>query len=185
MISYMYEMKNKFAGIYAIRNTINGKIYIGQTKDLHHRMIAHISLSRKINEKSQPIHKAIAKYGEENFVFYPLIIEQNVSRKQLNIWEKEIINTFKKDNFILYNCVEGGYGGDLGEESRNKISKKLKGRIFTKEWREKISKALKGKKRSKDQIDKSRNTYLTRLKAGMYKNRGPNNPNNYKKDFIE
>lgn len=180
MINYILNTKDKIAGIYAIRNLMNGKIYIGQSKDLRHRLIAHISLSKNINKNSQIIHKAIYKYGEENFVFYPLVMERNVSRNRLNNLEKDIINQFKQNGFQLYNIAEGGFAGDLGEDVRRKISEKLKGRKFSKEWREKISKALKGKKRPKEQIKKAKLTYKYRLENGMYKSRGPNNPNNNK-----
>ena len=178
--NYNFPIRHKKSGIYIIRNLINGKIYIGQSNDLRHRRIAHLSLSKNIKEDSQVIHKAIHKYGKENFVFYPIIEEQNVSRKQLNIWEKEIIKNFKEQDFQLYNIAEGGFAGDLGEDVRKKISNALKGRVFTKEWREKLSNAQKGKKRSIEQINKSRETYKMRLESGMYKNRGPNNSNNNK-----
>lgn len=174
MISYPIEKKEKLSGIYVIRNLINGKVYIGQSKNLAQRMIAHLSLARNIKEDSQPIHKAIAKYGHQNFVFYPLIAEKDISREQLNCWEKDLIENFKKDNFILYNVAEGGKGGDLGEKVKQKISQKLKGREFSKEWREKISNALKGRKRTKEQIERGKLTYKYRLENGMYKNRGPN-----------
>lgn len=181
MYHYPFTINDKLAGIYAIRNLINGKIYIGQTKDLRHRMIAHLSLSRHVNNDSQVIHKAIAKYGIENFVFYPLIAEKHVTREQLNIWEKDIIDEFKKNGFQLYNIAEGGFAGDLGTEVRQKISVKLKNRVFTKEWKEKLSEAQKGKKRSKESIEKAKLTYKMRLLNGEYKNRGPNNQNNHKK----
>lgn len=172
MINYILDTKDKIAGIYAIRNLMNGKIYIGQSKDLKHRLIAHISLSKNINKNSQIIHKAIYKYGEENFVFCPLIEKPYIPRKKLNELEKEIITEFKRTGFSLYNAAEGGCAGDLGEIVRNKISKALKNRKFTKQWKEKISKALKGKKRSAEQIEKAKNTYRERFEKGLYKYKG-------------
>ena len=88
MINYILDTKDKVAGIYAIRNLINGKIYIGQSKDLRQRLIAHKSLSKNINTNSQIIHKAIHKYGEKNFVFCPLIEKPYISRERLNELEK-------------------------------------------------------------------------------------------------
>ena len=174
MITYPIEKKEKLGGIYVIKNLINGKLYIGQSKNLAQRRNVHLSLARNIKENSQPIHKAIAKYRHQNFVFYPLITEKGLSKAQLDYWEKDLIQEFKKDGFKLYNIAEGGNGGDLGEKVKQKISQKLKGRKFSKEWREKISNALKGKKRSKEQIEKAKATFKYRLKNGIYKNRGPN-----------
>lgn len=174
MIVYPIKKNDELSGIYIIRNIINGKIYIGQSKNLAKRRDTHISLSKYIKKDSQPIHKAIAKYGQENFVFYPIIAEKNLSKAQLDYWEKDLINEFKKDGFKLYNVAEGGKGGDLGKKVRQKISQKLKGRKFTLEWREKISKALKGRKRQQEQIEKAKLTFKYKLKKGMYKNKGPN-----------
>lgn len=176
MITYPIEKKEKLSGIYIIRNLINGKIYIGQSKNLAQRRNVHLSLARNITKDSQPIHKAIAKYGHENFVFYPLVAEKNLSKTQLDFWEKDLIEEFRKDGFKLYNIAEGGKGGDLGEKVRKKISQKMKGRKFTKEWREKISKALTGRKRPKEEIEKAKATFKYRLENGMYENRGPNKP---------
>lgn len=176
MITYPTNNKKIVSGIYVIRNLINGKIYIGQTKDAHQRMLAHLSLGRLANKNSQPIHKAIKKYGHENFVFFMLIDDSEITREELNSLEKQTIQHFKNDGFVLYNVAEGGLAGDLGIEVRQKISKKLKNRVFTKEWGEKISKALKGKKRSQESIEKSKKTYKERLEKGFYKNKGSNKP---------
>lgn len=172
MINYILDTKDKVAGIYVIRNLINGKIYIGQSKDLRQRLIAHKSLSKNINKNSQIIHKAIHKYGEENFVFCPLIEKPYISRERLNELEKEVIAEFIKTGFNMYNIADGGYAGDLGKIVREKISKKLKNRKFTKEWREKISKSLKGKKRPIEQIEKAKITYKEKFKKGLYKYKG-------------
>ena len=60
--------------IYIIKNTVNDKVYIGQSKDVLQRWIKHISLAKK-NPK-YPIHKAMKKYGIDKF--YYQIIESNV-----------------------------------------------------------------------------------------------------------
>lgn len=56
----------KYGRIYIIRNRINDKVYIGQTKvSLKLRFQNHLSASRK--GKDYIIGKAIRKYGESNF----------------------------------------------------------------------------------------------------------------------
>lgn len=126
MITYPIEKKEKLSGIYVIKNLINGKLYIGQSKNLAQRRDVHLSLARNIKENSQPIHKAIAKYGHQNFVFYSLIAEKGLSKAQLDYWEKDLIKEFKKDGFKLYNVAEGGKGGDLGEKVRQKNITEIK-----------------------------------------------------------
>lgn len=53
--------------IYKVTNKINGKIYIGQTVNFERRKRDHIYASKKIKSKGEVFHKAIHKYGEDNF----------------------------------------------------------------------------------------------------------------------
>jgi group I intron endonuclease len=61
-------------GIYLIRNLKNNKIYIGQSKDILRRWQEHLRSGQpeKYSIKSErdfkaPIHRAMQKYGIENF----------------------------------------------------------------------------------------------------------------------
>lgn len=51
--------------IYKAVNTVNGKIYIGRTKDLNARIIDHYSEAR--NGSQMKFHDAIREYGEESW----------------------------------------------------------------------------------------------------------------------
>lgn len=56
------------AEIYKITNNINDKIYVGQTiRSLEKRKSRHLNDARYGSKN--PIHRAIRKYGVENFVF--------------------------------------------------------------------------------------------------------------------
>lgn len=57
--------------IYLIENKTNGKKYVGQTRDLKSRLRAYKSASFNPDSKDydRPIHRAIRKYGLENFSF--------------------------------------------------------------------------------------------------------------------
>ena len=59
-------------GIYKIKNKINNKIYIGQSKDINNRWKRHLYDAR--NGSSTLLHAAIRKYGIDNFEFS--IVEQ-------------------------------------------------------------------------------------------------------------
>ena len=95
----------KYGRIYIIRNTINNKVYIGQTKvSLKLRFQNHLSAAR--NNKDYVIGKAIRKYGEENF-YIELLEECTI--EELNDREKYWISYFNStDNKFGYNMSIGG-----------------------------------------------------------------------------
>lgn len=87
-------------GIYKITNKLNGKSYVGQSIDIKRRWREHIN-----NSSNSLIHKAIIKYGEDNFIFEIL---EECKRDYLN--EKEIfyiknLNTLYPNG---YNLTPGG-----------------------------------------------------------------------------
>lgn len=95
----------KYGRIYIIRNTINSKVYIGQTKvSLKLRFQNHLSAAR--NGKDYVIGKAIRKYGEENF-YIELLKECTI--EELNERERYWISYFNStDNKFGYNISIGG-----------------------------------------------------------------------------
>ena len=79
--------------IYIIKNTINNKIYIGQTsKSLEIRFTEHKRDSIKINLHNMLIYKAMNKYGIHNFIIRPIdcIKTDNIEKLKKNLDEKEI-----------------------------------------------------------------------------------------------
>lgn len=100
MIFYIYQYLNK----------INNKIYIGQTNNLERRIREH--KSNAFNSKSvnynNIIHKAIRKYGYENFEISVLEILEG-TYDDANEKEKKWIK--EKNSLITengYNILEGG-----------------------------------------------------------------------------
>ena len=95
----------KYGRIYIIRNTINSKVSIGQTKvSLKLRFQNHLSAAR--NGKDYVIGKAIRKYGEENF-YIELLEECTI--EELNERERYWISYFNStDNKFGYNISIGG-----------------------------------------------------------------------------
>lgn len=110
-------------GIYCIKNLINGKVYIGQSKDIEKRWKEH-RLRLKSKRKSA-IKDAFIKYGINNFSFN--IIEE-CKIEELN--EKEIyyISFYDSTNKEKgYNLTIGGDRGPLKRGIDNSVS------VFTKE----------------------------------------------------
>ena len=116
-------------GIYRIRNKINGKVYIGQSRNIGRRLYGHMQASR--NEKDHrfqnPIYKAIRKYGADNFVFEIIHrCDQIVMQFEIDELEKDYI---RKHNSASpkhgYNATTGGDGGILTDQTIEKIKASL------------------------------------------------------------
>jgi len=90
------------AYIYKITNTVNGKLYIGQTvKNIEVRFKEHVNASKNTNYK---LYKAMRKYGTDNFIIKVL---QECPKEQLN--ELEIYWIDKLDTIKNgYNLTKGG-----------------------------------------------------------------------------
>ena len=99
-----WDTVKKVRGIYKVTNKINGKVYIGQSVDIGKRWHQHMTAKDDIY-----FHKAIQKYGVENFEWE--VIEQ-CKKKDLD--EREIYWIEYYDSFNKgYNCTKGGDGGPV------------------------------------------------------------------------
>ena len=95
-------------GIYKIENLINGKKYIGQSVDIQYRFSNHKSESfnPKSNAYNTAIHRAIRKYGLENFSFEVIEeCEQEVLKEREKYWI-----SYYQSFGAGYNMTSGGEG---------------------------------------------------------------------------
>lgn len=73
--------------IYKISNTINNKVYIGQTRySLEHRFTAHKKKAMQNTISHVHLHEAMRKYGVDNFYIEQIDIAE--TPEELN--QKEI-----------------------------------------------------------------------------------------------
>jgi len=117
--------------IYIVRNTVNGKIYVGLTgKTVAKRWRAHVANSQKKNP-SQYLARAIRKHGATNFTVRQ--IDKCDTRQTACGLEMAYILLYQATNPELgYNCTLGGDGingvtFNHTEDAKEKISKALKG----------------------------------------------------------
>ena len=110
----------KEAGIYKIENIINGKIYIGQSSWLKHRIQAHKNDLRKNKHKNIHLQRAWNKYGEESFRF-DILEKCDIDKLD----EREIYWIQKYDSYNNgYNQTMGGDGNRgyiVSEETKQKM----------------------------------------------------------------
>lgn len=92
--------------VYLIQNILDGKAYIGKSKNIKIRWSQHISKSKK---KTTHLYNAIKKYGKENF---SLSILKECSTEEICYeYERVLISLFKlQDKNFGYNIADGGKG---------------------------------------------------------------------------
>ena len=81
-------------GIYKITNQINGKFYIGSSKDLSRRKKDHFRLLKKGNSHSIILQRAVNKYKIDNFKF-EIIVE--CSEELLFVIEQKLVDELKPE----------------------------------------------------------------------------------------
>ena len=103
--------------VYQARNLVNGKRYIGFTsRPFELRANQHRSDAKQ--GKGHLFHKAIRKYGPENFVF-GLLADFDGDQDLAKLYEFEAIAKYQPE----YNLREGGQGGgSMPDSTRKKIS---------------------------------------------------------------
>ena len=140
-------------GIYKIKNEINGKVYIGLSTKVRHRIRYHTARLKQNTHKNKHLQSAFNKHGEHNFSFE--VIEE-CSEDELTDKEKLWIKEFKShDRKFGYNKTYGGEFGRLSDEIYAEYSKRLKGCVVSEEQKKQISKTLTGRKRPKDEVDRT------------------------------
>lgn len=97
------------------------------------------------NYEKQMVYNAIQKYGWDNIKHK--ILFENLTKEEAEQKEIELINFYKSnDRRFGYNVENGGNTfGKKSEETKIKISQKLKGRVFTEEAKKKMSISAKKK----------------------------------------
>ena len=141
-----------FGQVYCITNLINGRFYIGQTiRSLSYRWSVHKSDSKYRPESW--LHKAIRKYGPENFDIQRLGVaatEDDLNRLE-EMW---ILATGACKREFGYNLKTGGSQGRPTPEVIEKIRAKNTGRKLSEEHRRRMSAARKGVKHSPEHTAK-------------------------------
>jgi group I intron endonuclease len=134
-------------GIYILRNSKNGKIYVGQSRVNVERRSGHPNRNKK-----HPIDLAIRKYGIDNFERFIFYIPEEL----LDDFERAMIKNLHSLSPCGYNLETGGCKNKhTCEETKRKISEALRGkpghwlgRKHSEETKRKMSRALMGNTRN-------------------------------------
>ena len=155
----------KKSGIYEIRNTVNGMVYVGSSSNLIHRFAQHRWMLRNNNHYNNNLQSSWNIFGEVSFSF-----------KILEICEKELLIDREQFYMDKLRSVEREFGFNIdttkgfSEEHLANSSRVNMGKIIPQETRDKISIALKGRKHSDCKpIDPVRERELGRKREQKYR----------------
>lgn len=140
--------------MYLIRNLINGKVYVGQTKCLTNRKLAHLSTARAGDQR--PLYASIRKHGAENFAFEVLEeCDDSLADEREQHWVTHF-DSFNPEKG--YNLTSGGVAAtkvrvfekrcqklrkESNPERGTKISARLTGRKLSEEHKRATSEGVK------------------------------------------
>lgn len=131
--------------IYKYTNLINGKIYIGSTKNIRERQATHIRVSNNPKYQHYTLYRAANKYGWESFMFD--VIEECCPLLR-NDRENHWINYYHTlDNRYGYN-MKLADNTCISEETLKRLSDSHMGIVYSEERNRKIGLKSKGNKYS-------------------------------------
>ena len=148
-------------GIYTITNLIDGKIYVGYSKNIHKRINKHRCILKLNKHENQHLQNAYNLDGVENFKFELLVeCEYKHLASEEHYWA------------TLLNVHDNDFGYNISPTNPNNIQQ------FSKETRLKLSKASTGNKRALG-VEKSELNILKRNISSL-KNENSNGSSKYK-----
>lgn len=147
----------KTSGIYKIINNVNGKYYIGSSRNIEGskgRWGTHKYMLKYNKHFNQHLQNAWNLYGPDSFQF--LLVEElkNATDTELKTLEQRYLDIAKSFPENSYNLTFDAFNKTLSEETKQKISKSNMGRVMSEEAKKRISIAHKGKKHTPEQIAK-------------------------------
>lgn len=132
----------KQSGIYQIRNTVNGKIYVGSARRLSTRRNGHFSGLRSNTHPNKKLQNAWDKYGEHIFIFEPLI---TCAPSMLIHYEQQFIDQWKPA-YNIRTVAESNAGLKYTPEQKEGLRKVKNGAA----WKANMSRSKTGSTRPDD-----------------------------------
>jgi group I intron endonuclease len=144
------------SGIYTITNLINGKYYVGYTKNFSNRKRSHFLKLKNNKHHNIYLQNAFNKYGEENFVFEVLehYLDEGFVLSSMEHWWCNMLQAHNKKYGYNDKPTNHYNSGSLTEKAKNKLRKINLGKKASDETKKKMSQSSKGRKHTKEAKEK-------------------------------
>lgn len=124
------------SAIYAIRNALNGKRYVGSAVLLSRRKAQHFSMLRMGEHTSIKLQRAWDKDGADAFQFQILeLVEDPVRLIEREQYWMDVYNAYGDDGYNVQKVA----GATIGYQHTEEAKAKMRGRVFSDAHRAKIS----------------------------------------------
>ena len=155
--------EHRVSGIYLFRNTINGKVYVGQSNDLYMRYHRHKRSVNLSKPNGMILIAAFKKYGFDRFEFSILeFTEKSKLTEREQYWMDFFKSSQKEFGYNACPAAGSAFGYKHSKETRQKVSASLRGRKHSLETKKKISNSHTGKTNSIESREKNRIAHLGR-----------------------
>lgn len=174
--------------LYRIINQVNQKVYIGQSNKEKERWRQHKYFAKNPEKTGQYIHRAMAKYGVENFIYEVISICK--TSEDADFTETQLINQYNSRNKENgYNLAPGGdipwnrglpkelnplTGVPRSEETKRKISEATIGKIMppcSEDRKQKMSEKYSGRTLPAAWVEKIANSHRGKKRSAESKQR--------------
>jgi group I intron endonuclease len=136
------EFKNK-SGIYLIHNLVNGKQYVGSSKNINQRLSSYYSLSKLLDNRY--ISRSIMKYGHDNFSVLILeLIESNENLKKDLLNREQFYLDLLKPTLNINPIAGSSLGYQHSEETKQLLSSLRMGKSLSEETKQLLSQLFSG-----------------------------------------
>jgi group I intron endonuclease len=143
------------SGIYAITNSVNGKVYIGSAVDIRRRWSQHLHKLRRGNHDNPHLQASWTAYGSDAFLFERIELVQ--PEQLIEAETRWILHFESQDPEKGYNFKQpltGSHGRRKTEAQRRLVSLSLTGRKQSQETKDKRAESHRGRKNSPETIEK-------------------------------
>lgn len=155
----------KVSGVYIIRNTSNGKVYVGKSVDVYDRWCHHRQRLRRGIHANRHLQGAWDLHGSDSFVFE---VVEEAPREKLpsfeEAWMGRLQATDREHGYNLDRTTPSGKA--MSPETRARIGAANRGKVRTSEMRAHMSTVKqgqgKGRIKTPQEVDRLRQAHARR-----------------------